>query len=130
MDIREIAEKWMQADEIAFQYGDFHGLEEIESPDIIFHMLPAPDIVGFEAHKQYIVNGRKSITDLKQEMEYLTGDGNVCALSFKEQVTLNVDNPRNQISAGSPFHVNALFVLRCQNEKVVEIWMNHSFSTN
>ena len=48
MDIKEFAEKWMQADLQAFQEGNFDALEQLESPNIVIHMPPTPDINGFE----------------------------------------------------------------------------------
>lgn len=130
MAIKEIAEKWMQAEGQAFQEGNFDALEQIESPDIVIHMPPAPDFIGFEAHQQYIASGRETITDLKQEMEYITGDGNVCAVSFKETMTAKVENPMFQIAAGSTVNVDAMFVLRCENDRVAEIWMKGSITTS
>ena len=123
MDIKEFAEKWMQADKQAFQEGNFDFLEQLESPNTVFHMAPIPDVIGFEGHKEYILNARESVSDLKQKFEYITGDGNVCAISFKETFTAKVDNPMLQMSAGSTVNIDALFVLRCENDKLAEVWM-------
>ena len=130
MAIKEIAEKWMQAEKQAFQEGNFNALEQLESPDIVIHPAPIPEIIGFEGHKEYILNARESVSDLKQEFEYITGDGNVCALSFKETFTAKVDNPMLQMSAGSTVNIDALFVLRCENDKVAEIWMKSNFTSS
>jgi hypothetical protein len=89
-------------------------------------MPPAPDFHGFEAHKQYIMNGVESVSDFNQEWDYVTGNGNVAVLSLKQKMTLTVDNPIFKIPAGSTVNADAFFVLRRENEKVAEIWIKSS----
>ena len=123
MDIKEIAEKFIEAEHQAFQQGKFEALEQIESPDIVIHMPPAPDFHGFEAHKQYIMNGRESSTDFQQDWGYVTGDGNVAVLSLIQKMTVTVDNPIFKITAGSTVNADAFFVLRRENDRIAEIWI-------
>ena len=126
MDIKEFAEKFIEAEEDAVQRGDFNALEQIESPDIVIHMPPAPDSKGFEAHKQYIQYMVETSTDLQQEWDYITGDGNVAVVSLKQKVTYKVENPTFKIPPGSTADADALFVLRRQEGRVAEIWFKHS----
>ena len=126
MDIKEIAEKFIEAEHQAFQQGKFEALKQIESPDIVIHMPPVPDFHGFEAHKQYIMNGRETTTGFQQEWGYVTGDGNVAVLSLKQKMTLTVDNQAYKILAGSTVNADGLFVLRRKNDRIVEIWIKSS----
>ena len=126
MDIKELAENFIKAEEAAIPGGDFYTLEQIESPDIVIHMPPAPDFNGFEAHKQYIQNGLETSTDVQQEWDYVTGDGNVAVVSLKQKVTLKVENPIFKIPAGSTVNSDAFFVLRRENDKIAEIWIKGS----
>ena len=128
MDIKEFAEKFIKAEDDAWK-GNFEPLEQIESPDIIIHMPPAPDFNGFEAHKQYILTARESTKDLTLEWEYITGDGNVAVVSLKEHVTLTVDNPVFKIPAGTTIDADMFFVLRRENDRVAEIWIKGSMTT-
>jgi len=128
MDVKEFAQKFIEAEDEAWK-GIFEPLEQIESPDIVIHMPPAPDFHGFEAHKQYLMTARESTKDLKLEWDYITGDGNVAVLSLKEHTTLTVDNPIFQIPAGTTIDADMFFVLRRENDRVAEIWMKGSIAT-
>jgi hypothetical protein len=128
MDAKELAEKFIEAEEEAWK-GNFEPLEQIESPDIVIHMPPAPDFHGFEAHKQYIMTARESTKDPKLDWDYITGDGNVVVMSLKEHTTLTVDNPIFKIPAGTTIDVDMLFVLRQENDRVVEIWAKGGLTT-
>jgi hypothetical protein len=129
MNIKEFAQKFIEAEKQAFQQGNFKLLEQLESPNIILHMPPAPDFKGFEAHKQYITAARETTTNLQQEWDYITGDGNVCVLSFKETLTTKVENPLWKIPAGATINADALFVLRVENGKLAEVWIKGSYTT-
>ncbi|UCG54007.1 MAG: nuclear transport factor 2 family protein [Dehalococcoidia bacterium] len=121
MGVKEIAEKYIQADKQAFQEGYFDALEQIYAPDIVIHSAQNPDSIGFEANKEYIQKVRENVSDLHQEFEFITGDGNVFAISYKATFTPKVDIPI--APAGSTVNIDSLFVLRCENDKIAEIWM-------
>ena len=123
MDTKEFAEKFLQAENSAWKGGDFDELEEIESPDIVIHMPPTPDINGFEGHKQYIMNARDSVADLKQEWDYVTGDGNIAIFNYKSSGRAKVEMPAMSIPEGATISNDAMFVLRRENDKVAEIWI-------
>ena len=126
MDIKEIVENFIKAEDAAFQQGNFDALEQIESPKIVIHYPPLPDFKGFDAHKQYIMAGRESTKDFSQEWDYITGDGNVAVLSLKQVMTLTTDNEAFKIPAGSTINADAFFVLRQENDRVAEIWIKSS----
>jgi len=129
MDIKEFAQKFIEAEFEAWLKGNFKSLEQMESPDMTLHMPPTPDLKGFEAHKQYIMNACETIKDLTAEGDYITGDGNVAVLSFKMTYTLTADNPILKIPAGSTVDADGFMVLRRENDKVAEIWIKSSMTT-
>ena len=129
MDIKEFAQKFMEAEFEAWLKGDFKPLEQMESPDMTLHMPPTPDLKGFEGHKQYILTACDSIKDLTAEGDYVTGDGNVAALSFKMTYTLTADNPVLQVSAGSTIDAEGFMIVRRENDRVAEIWIKSSITT-
>ena len=110
MGIEEIAEQWIQADKQAFQEGNFDALEQLESPNIVIHSAPVPGTIGFEEHKEHILKVREEVSDLQQEFEYLTGDGNVFAISFKQSFTAKVEIPI--APAGSTVNLYSCYVAR------------------
>jgi hypothetical protein len=83
MDIKEKAEKFIKAENNAFQRGDFTALSDMEDPNVVYHMSAFGDMLSHEAHKQQIMSSHQLFSDIKQEWQYLVGEGNLFALSYK-----------------------------------------------
>ena len=109
MNIKKFAEKVIKAEEEAFQKGNFDLLKALEDPNVVYHVYQRhTDLVGHEAHKQDIIDSSKGRVFTKFEFQYLTGEGNLFALSIK-------------INGG-----NFLFIGRVKKGKVIEGWVNGS----
>jgi len=128
VDIKEFAEKFIEAEHQVIQQDDFSALEQIESPGIIFHMSPPPDLVGFEAHKQYLVSSKETVSEIHQEWDYLTGDGNVAVLSLIQKMTFKEEHPVLKIPKGSKVTTDGFMVLRRENDKIAEIWAHSNIT--
>ena len=126
MDIKEFAEKYIKAEEDAFQKGDFTALEELEDPNVVYHMSSFGDLVGHEGHKQNIMSSHQLASDIKQEWKYLTGEGNLFALSYKARY-ISKGNIPGMPPEGKEAYRDALFLLRLEHGKVVEVWNNGSW---
>jgi len=127
MDIKEFGGKYIKAQKEAWK-GNFDDLEAIESPDVIFHVGPLGEMVGWEAHKQYIQSNSQATSDLHQDFKYLAGDGNLFAISYKSRGTAINDIPAFSIAKGHNLTVDYLFVLQVQNGKIIEVWANGSLN--
>ena len=121
MNIKDFAGKLIKAEEEAFQKGNFEPLKAIEDPNVVYHMGSFGDLVGHEGHKQNIMDGRQAFSDIKQEWKYLTGEGNLFALSLKEVIFFKGNIP-GMPSAGQEAVNNALFLIRLKHGKIVEAW--------
>ena len=110
----------------AFKEGNFEPLKALEAPGVVYHRGSTRDMVGHEAHKQDIMNYRRSTSNHRQEWDYVTGDGNVCVLSIKETMTFVTEHPVVSVPAGKTIEFDALFVLRRENEKIAEAWIKGS----
>ncbi len=129
MDIKEFALKYIEAQKKAWQ-GDFDDLESLEDPNVVFHMAPLmPDEHGWEGHKQYLINARNSVSELKQEWDYITGDGNVFAISYKVCEKLAVANPAMNLPAGAMVTGDTIFVGHLENGKLAEMRIKGSVTT-
>jgi len=124
MSIEEFAQKFIKAEDEAWQNGNFEPLESLEDPDIVIHLSPQPDMVGWEAHKQYLQGSRQVIPGIQQEWKYLTGEGNLFALSYKSSGVTTAEIPAKNIAAEKKLASDYLFVLRVKDERVVEVWAN------
>ena len=126
MSIEEFAEKWIKADNEAFQKGNFDALEVLEDPNVVYHLAASPDLVGWEAHKQYILTALQAVSGLQQKWEYITGDGNVFSLSYKSRGLFTGEIPGMPPPTGKEVTNDYLFVFRLENGKIVEAWARGS----
>ena len=123
MDLKEFAAKYIEAVDEAFQNNNFDLLEKVEDKDVVYH---TPSLVGHEAHKQSIIESRQYISDIKQEWEYLVGDGNVFALGYKARY-ISTGKVPGWPPAGEEAGRDAIFLYRLDNGKIVEVWQNGSW---
>jgi ketosteroid isomerase-like protein len=123
MSTRDTAEKYFAAEHDAFLKGDFNALSKVEDPNVVWHMgPPMGDIAGHEAHKQYILSGRKAAADMKVEFKYLAGDGNLFACSFTSSGRFVAEMPGMPLPIGKSFVNDYLMVMRLHSGKVAEVW--------
>jgi predicted ester cyclase len=127
MNIKDFAEKYIKAEEEAFQKGNFDTLTKLEDPNVVYHIPPLPDMVGHEAHKQDIIGTRQAFSNLNQEFKYLAGDGNVFALAYKSGGRVTGEKPGFPVPIGKKISGDYLFIYRLEKGKVKEAWANGSF---
>jgi hypothetical protein len=118
---REFADKFVAAETTAWTTGNLEALEGVEDPAVVYHM-PGLELKGWKAHADYITHGRTTVRDLKQNWKYLSGEGNHFALAYESTAFVKATDKNPPMSIAN----NYLFVVRTNNGKVVEIWMNGS----
>jgi predicted ester cyclase len=128
MNIKDFAEKFIKAEDDAFQKGDFNALAKLEDPKVVYHMGLLGDIVGHEGHKADIMGTRQAVSDLKQEFKYLTGECNIFAISYKASGRFTSEKLGFPTPIGKTFITDYIFVLRVNKGKLVEAWANGSFT--
>lgn len=116
IDLKKFADRFIAAEDMAWKRGEFAALQAIEDPDITFHGL---DVNGWEAHRQYIVDARQNAAGIEQEWHYITGDGNLFALSYKAFYVIN--NEKMQ--------TDALMLFRIGNSRITDVWINMNTSS-
>jgi predicted ester cyclase len=126
MSIKDFAGKFIQAENDAFQKGNFEALKDLEDPNVVYHMSTFGDMVGHEAHKQQIMSSHQLFSDIKQEWQYLTGEGNLFALSYKA-IYISKGNIPGLPPAGKEASRDAIFLFRLEGGKIVEVWNNGSW---
>jgi hypothetical protein len=122
MLIKEFADRLFKADIEYWEKGNPNALDAFEDPDVVFHM-PSQDRVGRD--KQALLGMRQHVTDLRIEMKYLAGEGNLFAATWKAhfiRTRENPDRPETIGKVGKEGTVDALMVFRLENGKIVEVW--------
>jgi hypothetical protein len=122
--VKELAEKYIQAELLAFQNNDFKQLFELEVPDVVYHISPLHDLVGHEAHRQYILSVSTGVSGLTQKLQYLSGDVNMFLLSYKATGLITGVKPGFPPSIGKKMEMDYLFAVQTANGKVTEVWAN------
>jgi len=126
MNTKEFAEKFIKAEDEAVQKGNFEPLKALEDPDVVYHMSAFGDLIGHEGHKQNLMDGRQAFSDIKMEWQYLTGEGNLFALSLKERLISSGKMP-GMPPADTEITTNSLFLFRLKHSRIIEAWNNGSW---
>ncbi len=126
MDIKVFARKFIEAEDEAWKNRNFNPLEALETPDVAYHIPPVQESKGWEAHKQYIQIARQAVSDLHQEWEYVTGDGNVFSLLYKSRGLFTGEIPGMPPPTGKEVTSDYLFVFQLENGKIAEAWARGS----
>jgi ketosteroid isomerase-like protein len=94
-----LAKRFIEAENKAWSTGDVSDLKAIESDDVIYH-IPGTDLKGWKAHEDYIVQGRQTVSDLKQSWKYLSGEGDHFIMSYESSAIMlaNGITPATSIS--------------------------------
>lgn len=123
MDTKAFAAKLIEAYDEALVKGNTKPLKALENPDVVYHMGIRGDIVGPDAHEQDILGSRMMLSDIKVEWEYLTGEGNLLALSYRARYVSSGKMP-GLPPAGKEMTADNLFLFRLKSGKIIEVWAN------
>ena len=128
MSIKDFAEKWIEAYVEAFRTGNLDALEKLEDVNMVHHSIARgqDSIVGWAAHKKAIANMLKAIPDYQPELRYLTGEGNIFAISYKAGGTFTGTAPGFSTPTGEEVTLDYLYVFRVNQGKIAEGWYKGS----
>jgi predicted ester cyclase len=123
MDIKEFGEKFIKAQTEGWLQGKTDGFDELEDPDVVYHFLPPnPDRVGLEGHKKFLEDLHKAFTDTQMQWKYLTGEGNLFAVSYSARAKFTGELPGFPPPTRKEITVNEMFLCRLEKGKIVEAW--------
>lgn len=123
MDTKEFAQKFIKAEDEAWLNGNLDPLEALEDPNVVYHVPPPiTDLLGHEAHKQFLMTARQAFSGQQLEWKYLTGEGNVFALSYKSRGMFTGEVPGFPPPTGKEITADSLMVFRLKDGKIIEVW--------
>ena len=123
MTVREIAEKFIHAENTAWLEGNIDALDSIDAPDVVYHLMPpAADVVGRDMHKQLIASERKAFSNIKLEWKYLTGEGNIFVVFYNQRMMFTGQASHRQPPTGKRATRSEMCVCRLNKGKIAEAW--------
>jgi predicted ester cyclase len=124
MSLKEFAEKFIKAEDEAWIKGNVNALDAVEDADVVYHLTPPlQDVVGREAHKQFITLAHKAFSNIRIDIKYLTGEGDLVAFMYNGRENFTGDFPGLPPGKGQEVVANELWLFRLKNGKVSEGWM-------
>lgn len=118
----EVAEKWSAAMEDATVNGNVDALDEVEDPDVVFHVLGMPDIVGREAHKGMMAFVWEMFPNFHVENMDITGSGDIAAFRQTARWTFSKEIPGYPPPTGKEVSYQMATFIHIKDGKVVEIF--------
>jgi predicted ester cyclase len=122
--IKGFAEKIIKAEIEALYVGNFGSLEALYDINVISHHPALPDTVGWKAVEVSFQKLRELIPDNRIDLKYLTGEGNLCVLSYKSHGTFTGKVEGFPPPTGKELTEDALQLFRLENGKIVEVWLH------
>jgi hypothetical protein len=120
-------DRFLKAENEAWK-GNVGALEEIDDPNVIIHecvhpigMLP--DLIGVEAHKQYILGAIRAVSNPKQEWLDFIEQGDTAAVHYKSSGNMTGQMPGLPPPRGQETTMDLLMMLHLKKGKVTEYWM-------
>ena len=119
---KEIAEKFVAAENEAWDNGNVDALDEVEDPNIVLHLLGQPDMAGREAHKGMVAFQWEGYVNYQRETMDITGSGDIAALRWTERWTFSKEIPGYPPPTGKELYYQGAIFLHIKNGKVVEVF--------
>jgi predicted ester cyclase len=122
MQPKEFAEKFIKAEDEAWYKGNVDALDEVEDANVVYHFPAFPDVTGRDAHKQFIAAACKALSDIKINIKYLMGEGDLVGFLYTDSKR-STGELFGQPPTGKVMAANELWLFRLKNGKVIEGWM-------
>jgi len=116
---RSFADKFIEAENKAWSTGSLEDLKALEHTNVVYH-LPGNDLVGWKAHEDFILQGRPTVSNLRQTWKYLSGEGNHFALSYDSSALVRGNGTDLSMEVSNSY----LFVFRLEDGRIAEVWTN------
>ena len=123
MSAKEFAEKFIKAEEEAWYKGNIDALDEVEDANVVYHFPAFPDVTGRDAHKQFIAGACKAFSNIKIDIKYLAGEGNLVGFFYNGRENYTGEFMGLPPGKGQEVVANELWLFRLKSGKVIEGWM-------
>jgi len=112
----------------AWNTGDLGQLDEVFAADSVYHAPPFPDLIGLEAHKQFITDARQAYPDFHLSLDEVIDAGERTAMRWTWQGTFSGPTaaipvpPTGRPATGRRFEVTSVDIFRISNGRIAAHW--------
>jgi predicted ester cyclase len=120
----DFKERFLKAKAEAWYKGNLDALDDVDDPAIVIHQPPTPDMVGREAHKQYIAGTRQAFSDYRQEWADVITEGGIMAARYIAHMKHTGPSPMIPVPpTGKELTVSAAMFFHIKNDRIVEMFV-------
>lgn len=111
--------QWIEA----WNTGNLDLLDEVFATSVVYHVPPFPDLMGLEAHKQFIASARITYPDFNLTIDEIIVQGNTTAMRWIWRGTFAGPSPSIPVPpTGKPGVSLGAHITHWKDGKVVETW--------
>ena len=110
-------------DEEVWNKGNFEIIDELYSPNFVWHFLPTgSETAGLESLREEVRNHRKAFPDWTEEIKHIIAEGDLVVIHFVSKGT-NEGSFMGNPPTGKSVQINEMSIFRIVDGKIAEQWL-------
>jgi len=110
-------------DEEVWNKGNLEIIDELYSPDIVWHFLPTgSETIGLDSLREHVRNHREAFPDWTEEIKHIVAEGDLVVIHFVSTGT-NEGSFLGNPPTGKPIQINEMSIFRIVDGKIAEQWL-------
>jgi|GEM_PF-872782 len=112
-----------QMDEEVWNKGNLEILDELYSPNFVWHFLPSGnETIGLDSLRKHVKNHREAFPDWREKIKHIVAEGDFVVIHFVSTGTNNGSFLGNA-PTGKWIHINEMSIFRIEDGKIAEQWL-------
>lgn len=113
----------LHMDEEVWNKGNLEIIDELYSPDFVWHFLPlGSETVGLDSLQEHVRNHREAFPDWTEEIKQIVAEGDFVAIHYVSRGT-NDGSFQGNPPTGKTIEINEMAIFRIVDGKIAEQWL-------
>lgn len=113
----------LHMDEEVWNKGNLEIIDELYSPDFVWHFLPLGyETVGLDSLQEHVRNHREAFPDWTEEIKQIVAEGDFVAIHYVSRGT-NDGSFQGNPPTGKTIEINEMAIFRIVDGKIAEQWL-------